>query len=77
MAPVTIFMKGEPQQPRCGFSRKAIELLSKHKVKFAHFDILTDNDVREGLKKYSNWPSYPQLYVKGETYVCSFMLHSS
>ena len=65
---VMIFMKGNPQQPRCGFSRKAIEILSEHKVKFAHFDILTDNDVREGLKKYSNWPSYPQLYVNGRVY---------
>ncbi|XP_018493820.1 monothiol glutaredoxin-S11 [Galendromus occidentalis] len=63
---VMIFMKGDPNQPRCGFSRKAIEMLKKHSVEFGYFDILTDNDVREGLKKYSNWPSYPQLYVKGD-----------
>ncbi|OQR68614.1 glutaredoxin 3-like [Tropilaelaps mercedesae] len=65
-APIMLFMKGSPQEARCGFSRKAIEILSKHKVKFDSFDILSDNDVREGLKRFSNWPSYPQLYINGE-----------
>lgn len=66
MAPITLFMKGTADAPRCGFSRQMVEILRKHKVQFAYFDILTDNQVREGLKKYSNWPTYPQLYVKGK-----------
>ncbi|KAL0491821.1 glutaredoxin [Acrasis kona] len=63
---VVLFMKGEPDQPKCGFSRKTVELLKKHNTDFTHFDILQDQDVREGLKTFSNWPTYPQLYVKGE-----------
>jgi len=65
-SPVMLFMKGSPAEPKCGFSRKAVGLLSGAGVEFGHFDILTDNDVREGLKKFSNWPTYPQLYAKGE-----------
>jgi len=63
---VMLFMKGSPAEPKCGFSRKAVGLLNGTGVAFGTFDILTDNDVREGLKKFSNWPTYPQLYVKGE-----------
>jgi len=59
-------MKGEPAAPRCGFSSKIVALLNDEKVKFSSFDILTDNAVREGLKSYSNWPTYPQLYVQGK-----------
>jgi glutaredoxin-related protein len=58
-------MKGSPQEPRCGFSRQIIEILKNENVAFSFFDILSDNDVREGLKKFSNWPTYPQLYAKG------------
>jgi len=65
-APCVLFMKGSPQEPRCGFSRQMIELLNAQGAKYNHFDILTDNDVRQGLKVYSNWPTYPQLYVNGE-----------
>ena len=65
MAPVVLFMKGTPQEPRCGFSRQTIEILNNQNVKFSYFDILSDNEVREGLKTYSNWPTYPQLYIKG------------
>ena len=54
------------QTPRCGFSRKAVALLREHKIKFDSFDILSDNEVRQGLKKFSNWPTYPQLYVDGK-----------
>jgi len=61
-----LFMKGEPAAPRCGFSSKIVALLNDEKVKFSSFDILTDNVVREGLKSYSNWPTYPQLYVQGK-----------
>ncbi|ORY03605.1 thioredoxin [Basidiobolus meristosporus CBS 931.73] len=65
-APVMLFMKGEPAQPRCGFSRQLIEILRKNHVRFGYFDILSDEEVRQGLKEYSNWPTYPQLYVNGE-----------
>ena len=61
-----LFMKGIPTAPRCGFSRQAVELLETHKVPFGSFDILSDDTVRQGLKKHSNWPTYPQIYVHGE-----------
>lgn len=64
--PVLLFMKGTPEEPRCGFSRQVVDILNNEKVKFGSFDILSDNEVREGLKKFSNWPTYPQLYCKGE-----------
>ncbi|GJS73476.1 monothiol glutaredoxin-S17 [Tanacetum coccineum] len=64
--PILLFMKGTPEQPKCGFSKKAVEILKSENVKFGTFDILSDNEVREGLKKFSNWPTYPQLYCKGE-----------
>ena len=64
--PVVLFMKGSPDEPRCGFSKKAVKLLQDAGAEFGHFDILTDQEVRQGLKEYSNWPTYPQLYVNGE-----------
>jgi Grx4 family monothiol glutaredoxin len=64
-APVMLFMKGSPSQPRCGFSRKIVDILQNAEIPFASFDILTDEDVRQGLKEYSEWPTYPQLYVRG------------
>ena len=63
-APVMLFMKGSPAAPRCGFSRQICEILTEHSIPFATFDILTDEDVRAGLKTYSDWPTYPQLYGK-------------
>ncbi|XP_078421025.1 glutaredoxin 3 isoform X2 [Cetorhinus maximus] len=65
-APCMLFMKGTPQEPRCGFSRKIVEILNDHDIRFCTFDILSDEDVRQGLKVYSNWPTYPQLYANGE-----------
>ena len=65
-APVILFMKGDPSTPRCGFSRQTVELLATENAKYDTFDILTDDAIRQGLKKFSNWPTYPQLYVKGE-----------
>uniref|UniRef100_M4BD96 Glutaredoxin domain-containing protein n=1 Tax=Hyaloperonospora arabidopsidis (strain Emoy2) TaxID=559515 RepID=M4BD96_HYAAE len=65
-ARVMIFIKGTPQQPQCGFSRKLVDILNSEGFKYDSFDILTDDSVRQGLKKYSNWPTFPQLYVKGE-----------
>jgi len=64
--PIMLFMKGSPAEPRCGFSNRIVDLLQKEEVEFATFDILTDEDVRQNLKTLSDWPTYPQLYVKGE-----------
>ena len=58
-----LFMKGSPTEPKCGFSRKTIALLKENSIDHGYFDILTDNEVRQGLKTYSNWPTFPQLYV--------------
>ncbi|KAL3863210.1 hypothetical protein ACJMK2_004976 [Sinanodonta woodiana] len=65
-APVMLFMKGTPAEPRCGFSRQMVQILNERNVKFSSFDILQDEEVRQGLKTYSNWPTFPQLYVNGE-----------
>ncbi|XP_042901927.1 glutaredoxin-3 [Parasteatoda tepidariorum] len=65
-APVMLFMKGNPTGPRCGFSKQVIALLNSYNAKYETFDILEDFEVREGLKTFSNWPTYPQLYVKGD-----------
>ncbi|KAG6606529.1 Grx4 family monothiol glutaredoxin [Phytophthora cinnamomi] len=65
-APVLLFMKGTPAEPKCGFSKKTVQLLRDHQIGFSSFDILSDEQVRQGLKKFSNWPTYPQLYVKGK-----------
>tara|TARA_B100000674_G_scaffold383470_1_gene326615 strand:- start:159 stop:719 length:561 start_codon:yes stop_codon:yes gene_type:complete len=65
-SPVMLFMKGNPEEPRCGFSRKVVAALEETGAPFGHFDILSDDDVRQGLKKFSDWPTYPQLYVNGE-----------
>lgn len=64
-APCVLFMKGNPANPRCGFSRTIVSILDNYKTDYKSFDILQDNDVREGLKKFSNWPTYPQLYLNG------------
>ncbi|KAF0697905.1 Aste57867_11437 [Aphanomyces stellatus] len=64
-AEVLLFMKGTPSEPKCGFSRKTVELLRAQHIPFSTFDILSDETVRQGLKKMSNWPTFPQLYVRG------------
>ncbi|XP_045449060.1 glutaredoxin-3 [Melitaea cinxia] len=63
---VMVFMKGTRDAPRCGFSKTLIQILNGTGVQYDTFDILTDEEVRQGLKTYSDWPTYPQLYVKGE-----------
>lgn len=65
-SPVVLFMKGDREEPKCGFSRKAVALLNNRAIDYSTFDILSDNEVRQGLKEYSNWKTYPQLYIKGE-----------
>ena len=65
--PIMLFMKGSPSNPCCGFSRQIVDLLSQAGVRdYGHFDILQDEEVRQGLKKFSNWPTYPQLYSNGQ-----------
>ena len=61
-----LFMKGSPDAARCKFSRKTVAVLKEQKVVYSYFDILTDNDVRQGLKTFSNWKTFPQLYIKGK-----------
>lgn len=60
---VVLFMKGTPDMPQCGFSQRAVAILKAMNTEFASFDILSDDTVRAGLKEYSNWPTFPQLYV--------------
>ncbi len=62
---IVLFMKGSPQFPQCGFSGRAVQMLQACGARFASVDVLSDPDVREGIKQYSNWPTIPQLYVKG------------
>ena len=64
--PVLLFMKGTPDFPQCGFSAAAVRALQSTGAQFAYVNIFEDPDLREGLKAYSNWPTYPQLYVNGE-----------
>ncbi|KAK9904194.1 hypothetical protein WJX75_006435 [Coccomyxa subellipsoidea] len=64
--PVMLFMKGSPDAPRCGFSRKVVDALRGEGEDFGSFDILSDEAVRQGIKKISDWPTFPQLYVSGE-----------
>ena len=63
---VVLFMKGEPRAPQCGFSAKAIAALDATGVDYTHVDVLSDPDIREGIKAYSDWPTIPQLYIGGE-----------
>src|SRR5277367_2868014 len=63
---VVLFMKGTPVFPQCGFSAAVVEILSQLGVKFKGVNVLADGDVRQGIKEFSNWPTIPQLYVKGE-----------
>ncbi|HZS83893.1 MAG TPA: Grx4 family monothiol glutaredoxin [Stellaceae bacterium] len=64
--PVVLFMKGTPVFPQCGFSAAVVQILSHMGVKFKGIDVLTDPEIRQGIKEYSSWPTIPQLYVKGE-----------
>jgi monothiol glutaredoxin len=64
--PVVLFMKGTPMFPQCGFSAAVTQVLSAMQVKFKGIDVLEDGAIREGIKAFSNWPTIPQLYVKGE-----------
>jgi monothiol glutaredoxin len=64
--PVVVFMKGVPDQPRCGFSSVVVQILDHLGVEFIGVDVLQDDDLRQGVKTFTDWPTIPQLYVKGE-----------
>ena len=64
--PVLLFMKGTPDFPQCGFSNQAVQILEACGVPYSAFNIFEDQELREALKDYSHWPTYPQLYIKGE-----------
>lgn len=63
---VILFMKGNADLPMCGFSARAVNILKACGAKFATVDVLQDEEIRQGIKVYSNWPTIPQLYIKGE-----------
>lgn len=65
-APVVLFMKGTPDFPQCGFSAQTAAALRAINARYTHVNIFEEPELREALKAYSNWPTYPQLYVKGE-----------
>ncbi|KAF2859631.1 glutaredoxin [Piedraia hortae CBS 480.64] len=65
-APVMLFMKGTPSAPQCGFSRQTVSILREKGVRYGFFNILADDEVRQGLKEFSDWPTFPQIYVGGE-----------
>jgi monothiol glutaredoxin len=65
--PVVLFMKGTPQMPQCGFSQLAIQILNACGVEKPHtVNVLADQEIRQGIKEYANWPTIPQLYINGE-----------
>ena len=63
---IVLFMKGSPEQPLCGFSANASQILASHGKPFAHIDVIADYEVREDVKNYSQWPTLPQIYINGE-----------
>ena len=64
--PVVLYMKGNPTFPQCGFSSTVVQILKHIGVNFQSYDVLQDENLREGIKSFSNWPTIPQLYVKNE-----------
>jgi monothiol glutaredoxin len=65
-SPVVLYMKGTPDFPQCGFSSRVVQILQLYDADYTAVNILEDPELREALKQYSNWPTYPQLYIKGE-----------
>ena len=63
---IVLFMKGNAELPMCGFSARAVNILKSCGAKFATVDVLQDEEIRQGIKVFSNWPTIPQLYIKGE-----------
>ncbi len=65
-SPIVVFMKGSPDFPQCGFSMRTAEALKACEVEFSHVDVLAQPEMRANLPQYSNWPTFPQLFIKGE-----------
>ena len=65
-SPLIVFMKGTKLMPQCGFSNNVVQILNSLGIEFNTFDVLSDFEIREGIKEYSNWPTIPQVYLKGE-----------
>jgi monothiol glutaredoxin len=64
--PIMVFMKGTKLMPQCGFSNNVVQILNSLGVRYDTFDVLSDFEIREGIKEYSDWPTIPQVYLKGE-----------
>lgn len=64
--PVIVFMKGSPEAPQCGFSMRVVQALQACNISFGHVDVLTEPEIRSNLPKYSNWPTFPQLFINNE-----------
>ena len=64
--PVVLYMKGTPDFPQCGFSGQVVQVMQACRAKFMYINIFEDQELRESLKEYSQWPTYPQLYINGE-----------
>jgi monothiol glutaredoxin len=64
--PILLYMKGSPNQPQCGFSARTVQALMACGERFAYVDVLSNPDIRANLPQYANWPTFPQLWVKGE-----------
>lgn len=65
-ATVFLFMKGTPEDPQCGFSAQVVSVLNDLGIEYASFDVLSDENIRQGIKEYANWPTIPQLYINGK-----------
>ena len=65
-SPIFVFMKGTKLMPQCGFSNNVVQILNALGVSFETFDVLSDPEIRQGIKEYSEWPTIPQMYLKGE-----------
>ena|SRR3989344_5232048 len=63
---VFLFMKGTPEEPRCGFSAQVVSILNDLGIEFDSFDVLSDEQIRQAIKEYANWPTIPQLYINGK-----------
>ena len=63
---IVLFMKGTRNMPGCGFSALVVQILNKMNINFVDIDVLNDNEFKENMKKFTNWPTFPQLYIKGE-----------
>ncbi len=65
-SPIVVFMKGSKLMPQCGFSNNVVQILNSLGLPFETFDVLSDQEIRQGIKEYSDWPTIPQVYVNGE-----------